>query len=64
MKTYEFGMIYNGVINHIRIQDNNLKNAEKRVLQLENAPKRAIQYWRVVPTASQIKKTKNLLRGI
>lgn len=64
MKTYEFHLNHDGGKASIRIQDNDVNSAKRRVLEQENAPESAIQSWRVVPTERQIRKTKNLLRGI
>ncbi len=64
MKTYEFTLKHDAGHVTLRIRANNLPAAQKVVLDAEKAPASAIQYWRVVPTAKQVSRTKSLLRGL
>lgn len=64
MKTFEFVLNHDGGKVTLRTGANSLPEAEAIILKAENAPKSAIQSWRVVPTAKQIKRTKSLMRGI
>jgi len=64
MKTYEFTLKHDSGTCAIRIREESFDKAKRRVLELERAPERAIQSWRVVPDARAIRKTQSLLRCI
>ena len=64
MKTYGFCLKHDNGTVRIYIQDDSLESAKKRVLEKEKAPERAIDFWWIVPTAKQLKKTKNLMRNL
>lgn len=64
MKTYEFTLKHDGGTATVQVTASTLGAAKYIVLNSEKCPETAITSWRVVPTARQIRKTKNLLRGI
>lgn len=64
MKTYQFQINHDKGSQIFNITGSDVNSAKQSLLTLENAPESAIQWWRVVPTAKQIKKTKNMLRNL
>lgn len=64
MKTYEFTLKHDNGTVKIRTSADNLEAAKLIIIKSEGCPERAITAWRIIPTAKQIRKTKNLLRGI
>ena len=64
MKTYEFTLYHDNGKTKIRVTAGNLERAQKLLMIAEDCPISAIQSWRIIPTAKQIKKTQSLLRGI
>ena len=63
MKTYEFIIKHDNGKVTLRTSADNLEAAKLIIMKAEGCPERSITSWRIVPTAKQIKKTKNLLRG-
>lgn len=61
MKTYEFGLTHDHGNVTLRASADTLEAAKQIILTAEKAPASAITWWRVVPTAKQIKKTKSLM---
>lgn len=64
MKTYELALKHDQGTVTLRTRAANIQAAKEIICKAENCPESAIQWWRVVPTAKQIKKTKSLMRGI
>jgi hypothetical protein len=63
-KTYALTLRHDSGTVEIRIAASSLASAKQRVLDAERAPESAIQSWRIVPTARQIRRTQNLMRCI
>jgi hypothetical protein len=64
MKNFIFTLKHdNGAVN-IGIRAENLKAAQQQLMNSEKCPLSAIQTWWIIPTAKEIQKTKNLLRGL
>ncbi len=46
----------------LMVRADNYQAAQQRACTIEGAPLSAVKSWRVIPTARQIARTKNLLR--
>lgn len=64
MKTFEIQVKHDNGETVLRVRARNIDAANEMVMQAEGCPRSALGWWRVVPTAAQIKKTKNLLRNL
>jgi hypothetical protein len=64
MKKYEFALQHDNGELIIQTRARNITIAMEIICKAENCPQSAIKWWRVIPTAKQIKKTQNLMRGI
>lgn len=64
MKTYEITLRHDSGTVTLRTKADSIEAAKRMVCEAEGAPTSAVAYWRVVPTARQIKRTKSLLRSI
>lgn len=64
MKTYEVTLSSDSGPVTIRTSAATSHQAIGSVCAAEKAPRSAVTTWRVIPTARQIAKTKNLMRGL
>lgn len=62
MKTYEITLRHDDGKTTFRTIARDYRAAQEQICKAERAPLSAIMTWRVIPTARQIQKTKNLLR--
>lgn len=61
MKTYEIALSTDSGDVVFRVGAKDIQSAQTLLLSLERAPVSAVKWWRVVPTAKQIRKTKSLM---
>lgn len=64
MKTYEFTIKHDSGTVTVRTSATDISAAQEIVCASECCPRSALSSWRIVPTARQIAKTKNLLRSL
>jgi hypothetical protein len=64
MKTYSITLRHDSGTVTIQTRADSIAEAKALVCASEKAPESAVQSWRVIPTAAQIRKTKNLMRGL
>ena len=64
MKAYEITLTHDAGEVTIRTHAGTIFAAIENVCNAEKAPRSAVKTWRVVPTAKQIARTKNLLRSL
>lgn len=64
MKTYTIGLHHDNGDASITVRANSIEEAKQLVMSIEKCPERALTWISVKPTAKQVQKTKNLLRGI
>lgn len=64
MKTYDITLKHDSGSATHRISAESFDAALTRLCDLEKAPKSALHWWAIVPTARQIRRTQSLLRCI
>jgi hypothetical protein len=64
MNQYEIVLKHDGGKKVFRVGAINIHRAKQILLDAERAPMSAIETWRVIPTAKQIKKTQNMMRNL
>lgn len=62
MKTFNITLSHDSGEVTLMIRADNYQGAIKRACLIEGAPESAVKSWRVIPTARQVARTKNLLR--
>lgn len=61
---YTFGLSSDTGDYELTVTAQCVEAAKQIVLTTQNCPERSIKYWRKVPTAREIKKTKSMMRGL